>query len=456
MFLSHLSKRSIVYLFVMVFLYSCATMTAGVQDQSTAPNIRQAATYSGPKARISVARIKCKAAKCSGTIGDGLRDMLISGLFKTNRFIVLGGKEELEEIKEEIDLAQTGYVKEEQAPQAGGWESADIIILGSITAFEPEAGGLGVGGGGLLPGMLGGIKFGKKDAYISMDLRLVDVRTRRIINTTTVDGKASSFNIGGLGVGWGGAGILGAGLSVYKNTPMEKAIRVMIEKAVNYIASQTPAEYYRYSPKGTTEVSTGTGSAPVRLEGKLKRPEITFKPGNILLFSEDFSTCKEVPSGFKILKGKVECVEFGGRRWMVNVTPESRVSKALDLKGDFAIEFDVYTPGMQWEELYLRLGRTGKGETLVLRNMLARPGFDIRFPEWGDAVGSTTAKTVHRIAIQQRKGSLRVFVDGKRIVTTEVDPVLALKNRDGFVIIQKGDMEKGEYFLVSNFKVTRY
>ncbi|MEC4685709.1 MAG: CsgG/HfaB family protein [Nitrospirota bacterium] len=242
--------KRVLYLAMLVvlalFISSCASTTAEVQQQPTAPTVQQARTYNGPKARITVARIKCKAAKCAGAIGDGLRDMLISGLFRTNRFVVLGGREELKEIKEEIDLAQSGYVKESGAPRAGGWESADIIVLGSITAFEPKAGGMGIGAGGLLPGVLGGIRFGKDDAYISMDLRIIDVRTRRIINTTTVDGKASSFRVGGLGFGWGGVGILGAGLSVYKNTPMEKAVRVMIDKAVNFISSHTPESYYRY------------------------------------------------------------------------------------------------------------------------------------------------------------------------------------------------------------------
>ncbi|NOZ25330.1 MAG: hypothetical protein GXO94_04470 [Nitrospirae bacterium] len=239
-------KRPLCIVILALFICSCVSTTAEVRQQPGAPTVQQAVAYSGPKARITVARIKCKAARCAGAIGEGLRDMLISGLFRTNRFVVLGGREELKEIKEEIDLAQSGYVKEEGAPEAGGWESADIIILGSVTAFEPKAGGVGVGAGGLLPGVLGGVRFGKNDAYISMDLRIIDVRTRRIINTTTVDGKASSFRVGGLGIGWGGVGILGAGLSAYKNTPMEKAVRVMVEKAVNFISTQIPESYFRY------------------------------------------------------------------------------------------------------------------------------------------------------------------------------------------------------------------
>ncbi len=238
--------RTLCIAIVALFACSCVSTTADVRRQPGAPTVQQAAAYSGPKARITVARIKCKAARCAGAIGDGLRDMLISGLFKTNRFVVLGGREELKELKEEMDLAQSGYVKEEGAPEVGGWESADIIILGSVTAFEPRAGGVGVGAGGLLPGVLAGMRFGKNDAYISMDLRIIDIRTRRIINTTTVDGKASSFRVGGIGAGWGGVGILGAGLSVYRNTPMEKAVRVMLDKAVDFISSQIPDSYYRY------------------------------------------------------------------------------------------------------------------------------------------------------------------------------------------------------------------
>lgn len=437
----------IVYLIVMaVSLYSCASMSAEVRDQSTAPTVQQAVSYSGPKARISVARIRCKAAKCGGAIGEGLRDMLISALFKTNRFVVLGGREELEEIREEIDLAQSGYVREEGAPRAGGWESADILILGSITAFEPKAGGFGAGGGGLLPGMLGGIKFGKNDAYISMDLRLIDVRTRRIIGTATVDGKASSFNVGGLGVGWGGVGIFGGGLSMYKNTPMEKAVRVLIDKAVNYISSQVPPEYYRY---------TSSGAPNPAQEGVPKRPEGAFKPGRTVLFSEDFSTCDEVPSAFTVLKGKVECVELSGRRWMVNVTPRAEVSKALDLSGDFAIEFETYHSGKD-AKMYLKLGRAGGGETLESRYPLTGSTFYVNFPQWNEKIAEAGVKTVHKIAIQQREGLWRVFLDGRRVLTTGVDTVLASRNRDGFVIGFEGEMEKGAYCLISSIRITRY
>lgn len=247
--------RGIACVVLLVFFFQGCVATTTTEVKRSGTTADQVLRYQGPKARISVGNIKCTAAACLAgiAVGDGIRDMLISALFKTNRFIILGSKEELEEIKTEVDLAQTEYVEKKSAVEAGGWESADVVVLGSVTALDMNAGSLGGAVGGLLlSGFLGGARIKKNDAYIAMDLKLVDVRTRRIINTTTVEGKASSFGISGLGAGWGAVGALTGGLSIYQNTPMEKAIRVMLEKAVDYISTQIPDEYYRYETPGET------------------------------------------------------------------------------------------------------------------------------------------------------------------------------------------------------------
>ncbi len=235
----------LVVVFFMLSAISCVGTTAEVKNSPSSPTIDQAIRYTGPKARISISNIKCKAAKCDG-IGTGLRDMLVSALFQTNKFVVLGGKEEVKEIQEELDIAPGKYEEEETTPEET-WEGADVIILGAITAFEPNASGVGGGIGGLAKGILGGIGLSKNDAYIAMDLRIVDIRTRRIVNTTTVEGKASSFKAGLAGGGVIGTVPVGGAIGGYKNTPMEKAIRVMLQKAVDYIATQTPESYFRYS-----------------------------------------------------------------------------------------------------------------------------------------------------------------------------------------------------------------
>ncbi len=457
-------------LIVGLSLSSCVTPVT-TEVKGGGPSVQQVTAYTGPKARISVARIKCKAAKCSGAIGNGLRDILISGLFKTNKFIVLGGKEEMQEMMEELDLSASGYVKEKSAIQAGGWEAADLIIFGSVTAFEPDAGGMDVGGGGLVPGLLGGVKFGKKEAYISMDLRLVDVRTRRIVNTTTVEGKASSFNVGGLGVGWGAAGILGGGLGVYKNTPMEKAVRVLIENAVNYVASQTPENYFRYTPEGTEVSPEGVKKVSSGLKrtggpaggGGLKRLSTGFEPGSEVLFAEDFSECTEKPKTLRIVNGNAECVDYDDRRWLVNITPQSTLKRKLDLKGDFAIEFDVYlnckTVGcFLGTGFSLTLGQAGKGEQVLLTGNYGNNGkfFNLYFPTKSKHIKVLANKSFYKFAIQQKDGKIRLFLDGKRIATEEPHPFKAGKNRNGFHVWQKGNLDEENYVLITNIRVTKY
>ncbi|NPB10001.1 MAG: hypothetical protein GXO17_06560 [Thermodesulfobacteria bacterium] len=232
-----------------VLLLAVSCVSSGVQTQvdTTGPTASQVLTYRGPKARIAVASFKCKAANCQG-IGEGIADMLATALFRTGRFIVLERGEGLKEIQKELDLAQSGYVRKDQAPQTGQMEGADILVIGAITAFEPNASGV-EGGGVVIPykiPIIGGARLKKKEAYIAADIRLVDVRTGRIINATTVEGKASSWKAQGVLGGVIGDVALGGGLGVYRNTPMEKAIRQMLYAAVNAIVQMVPPNYYRW------------------------------------------------------------------------------------------------------------------------------------------------------------------------------------------------------------------
>ncbi len=248
----------------LLLFYACGPeISTTVQTQG--PTVQEVLTYQGPKARIAVASFKCKAAKCSGEIGEGLADMLATALFRTGRFIVLERGEGLRAIQEELQLGQSGYVQAGKAPQMGLMEGADILVIGAITAFEPKASG--IGGGGLivpLPGF-GGAAVGKKEAYIAADIRLVDVRTGRVINATRVEGKASSWKVGVIGGGVVGTVGLGGALGAYKNTPMEKAIQVMLDNAVRAIAQMVPESYYRYGEGYSPPApSAATSAAPAQ------------------------------------------------------------------------------------------------------------------------------------------------------------------------------------------------
>ena len=87
-------------------------------------------TYQGNKARITVGKIKPKASKCNSEMAAAIGEMLSTSLTNTGKFIVLASQEEVAELAEEIDFAQSGYAEGGQGPQKGLMESADLLITG--------------------------------------------------------------------------------------------------------------------------------------------------------------------------------------------------------------------------------------------------------------------------------------------------------------------------------------
>ena len=220
---------------------SCAPMQpTAMVTSGGGPGIAeaQAVPYNGPKARITVSKFVDKSAKGYYDIGEGMTDMLTTALFNTNRFIVLE-RGELGEVLREQDLAASGRIKQGTEAPTGEIEGAELLVVGAITEFEPNAGGVG---GGLLTGVFGA-GIGLNVAHIAIDLRIIDAKTSRILSAQTVEGRAQ--DVGGLaGIAVGGP--LAVGFGAFAKTPMEKAIRVCLQTAVNYIAQQTPAQFYRY------------------------------------------------------------------------------------------------------------------------------------------------------------------------------------------------------------------
>ena len=236
---------------IIIWLGSCAP-TAQVTSTG-GPSIAeaQAERYDGPKARLAVGEFQDKTAKGGWTggwlgmfgmnfkqIGDGMQDMLTTALFNTNRFVVLE-REQLGEVLKEQDLAATGRIKEGTEAPTGEIYGAELLITAAITEFE--GGAKGVGGGTKVLGVtVGG---GVKKAHIAMDIRVIDTKTSQIVAATSVEGSATNIALGGLtNIG----GSLPIALGGFSKTPTEKAIRVCIQKAVEYIVSQTPADYYRH------------------------------------------------------------------------------------------------------------------------------------------------------------------------------------------------------------------
>ena len=121
----------------------------------------------------------------------------------------------------EQDFGRSGRVKKETAPQVGEIEGAQLLIRGSVTTFEPECSG----------GALAVV--GVKQACVSINMRIIDAKTGRILNATTVDGSAMTAGVG-LTANLSNMP-LPLGLGGWSKTPMERAIRNCIDSAVQHI-----------------------------------------------------------------------------------------------------------------------------------------------------------------------------------------------------------------------------
>lgn len=244
--------------------------------QAQGPSIQQAQSeaYNGPKARIAVSEFEDKMSSVGlyrAEYGRGMADMLATSLFQTNRFIVLE-REKLQAVLAEQNLGASGRIKKETAAAIGELEGAELLVTAAITGFDPgQAGGTGALGGvfGNTVPFLSQIGGGFTRARIAADLRLIDTKTGRIVAGTNAEGSAVA--LGGTTSVAGAP--LGIGLGGFAKTPMESAIREMIQKAVNFVVAQTPVTYYRV---GTAEAAPPPmgGSTPAPLPSTAASPSL--------------------------------------------------------------------------------------------------------------------------------------------------------------------------------------
>jgi curli biogenesis system outer membrane secretion channel CsgG len=237
-------------LVVLIWICSCEPTTRVTTTGGPSIAEAQAEDYNGPKARLAVGEFQDKTAKGGWSggwygmfgmrwaqIGDGMRDMLTTALFNTNRYIVLE-REQLDTVLAEQDLGASGRVKKETAAKVGEVYGADLIITAAVTEFEGSKSGVG-GGTRVLGVSLGG---GMKKGHVAIDIRIIDANTSQIVAATSVEGDAKSFGLGGATR----LGNLPVALGGFNKTPVEKAIRACIQAAVDYIVTKTPQSYYRY------------------------------------------------------------------------------------------------------------------------------------------------------------------------------------------------------------------
>ena len=217
----HTQARHWLYPLIALLLGACSSATVTTREDA-GPSIREAQTMPamGERKRIAVKPFVYKGTGHRPGLGKGLSEMLTDALFNSNRFIVLE-RERIDDVMAEQDLADSGRFRRETVAPKGELEGAELLIRGSITQFEPDCRGASL------------LLIGGKQACMAINLRIIDVKTGRVVNATTVEGTSGS---GGVGLIFT-TSPLPVGLGAWAKTPVEKAFRNTIEAAVEHIVN---------------------------------------------------------------------------------------------------------------------------------------------------------------------------------------------------------------------------
>ena len=160
-------------------------------------------------------------------VGSDLAGMLTNELASTEKFKIVE-RAKLGKVLEEQDLAEAGRVSKKTGAKIGKLTGAQYLVYATVSAWEENT--AGTGGGLSFRGISVGGK--KEDAYLAVDLRVVDTTTGEIEFTRTVEGRATSYGVSG-GLSRGG---FSGGLGKYEKTPTGKAIRAAIIEITDYLS----------------------------------------------------------------------------------------------------------------------------------------------------------------------------------------------------------------------------
>lgn len=184
------------------------------------------ASAAKPVMAVAEFRNDTSAAWWYGGVGSDLAGMLTNELAGTGKFKMVE-RDKLDAVLDEQDLADSGRVSKKTGAKIGKLTGAQYLVVATLSAFESDV--KGTGGGLSFRGISVGGK--KEDAYMAVDLRVIDTTTGEIEFTRTVEARASS---GGLAVGVYRGGF-GGNLSKYEKTPTGKAIRAVIMEISEYL-----------------------------------------------------------------------------------------------------------------------------------------------------------------------------------------------------------------------------
>ena len=183
----------------------------------------------GGKPAVGVAEFKNESAAgwWSGGVGWELSGMLSNELQSSGDFRIVE-RSKLENVLQEQNLAASGRARAGTGGKMGQVTGADYLVFGTVTAYQENTASTG---GGL---SFHGISLGgkKSEAYIAVDVRVVNSTTGEVDFSRTIEGRSEG---GGVAVGVYRGGF-GGNLAHEENTPAGKAIRAALVEITDYLS----------------------------------------------------------------------------------------------------------------------------------------------------------------------------------------------------------------------------
>lgn len=162
-----------------------------------------------------------------GDVGHQLATVLSNELSSSGDFNVVE-RQKVNAVLAEQDFANSGRVRRGTGPHTGNITGAQYLITGSVASYTENTSN--TGGGVSFAGFhVGG---GKSEAYVALDLRVVDAETSEVVFSRTVEGRSSDSNVDVGGMSWNG---VGGDFHQSKTTPASKAVRAALAEASRYL-----------------------------------------------------------------------------------------------------------------------------------------------------------------------------------------------------------------------------
>ncbi|HEX8153594.1 MAG TPA: CsgG/HfaB family protein [Thermoanaerobaculia bacterium] len=180
-----------------------------------------------PVLAVSEFKNETSANWWSSDVGKELSGMLTNELAATNKFRIVERKK-IGAVLDEQDLAASGRVKKGTGAKTGEITGAQYLVVATVSAFDSKT--RDTGGRLSFKGISVGAK--SEEAYIAVDLRVINAETSEVEFTRTVEARATG---GGAAVGYYRGGWSGE-MANYQNTPTGKAIRGVLVEITDYLA----------------------------------------------------------------------------------------------------------------------------------------------------------------------------------------------------------------------------